>query len=530
MAVCRFIDLEFTRSFTEQQLDGHSFDAIIDFCSLPVNADITTVAGYFEELLVPGGVLILSETNRSAWEYNEPGIKWYSFVFGEAASMRTFPLSTVIESLSRQGFQFLTLTSDDPFHFIVECQKPIMATSGILYNDLESFTFEYHEGQEDDLQWSFSGLDPMQELDIWIVATEGKDGDAAVGLLRGIRREMLKWTIRLVIYPSSFTYDERTKILQSLPDHMAKELEIIVDANSNLLVSRIVPIPAPNDHDCNIIPPSALDVPEHHAAVHVLASHSAEIFVVIFGQVVTSQSELPAGSFVTGISHELGEYLIMDAAGLCLVPAQLMGRIQSVLNQLAGFMIAVLALSLSVVRRPGRLSSMRILLTHCDSLIGLGIRQFFDSQNVAITEIPEDEDFLQILQHGLGATDLVISGYVEPGRAQVLRKLLRRGRLFSWKDEDDGILGILHRNPCVLGDSISECLKIIKELTNDLIVNVPHPASPPNMLPITKSARSLFDSTKTYLLLGGIGSLGAHIALWMYEVRIPSDGLINLFN
>ena len=49
----------------------------------------------------------------------------------------------------------------------------------------------------------------------------------------------------------------------------------------------------------------------------------------------------------------------------------------------------------------------------------------------------------------------------------------------------------------------------------------PIPCVPPeDHLPMNIHVQSkLFDDTKAYLLVGGIGSLGIHIALWMCQVR-----------
>ncbi len=88
-------------------------------------------------------------------------------------------------------------------------------------------------------------------------------------------------------------------------------------------------------------------------------------------------------------------------------------------------------------------------------------------------------------------------------------------RLFSLNE----IGGLLQTDPWCIGDALRLAIPKTKSVDlsstksnkmNDLIQNSG----------IGVKRAYLFDSQKSYLLIGGIGSLGLHIALWMYQVRL----------
>ena len=59
--------------------------------------------------------------------------------------------------------------------------------------------FSYSRGWEMRLRDQLAVLDVAEALSIWIVATNGPDGDAARGLCRTLAKELLAWKIHCVI-------------------------------------------------------------------------------------------------------------------------------------------------------------------------------------------------------------------------------------------------------------------------------------------------------------------------------------------
>ena len=59
--------------------------------------------------------------------------------------------------------------------------------------------FSYSRGWEIRLWDQLMVLDVAEALSIWIMATNGPDGDAARGLCRTLTKELLAWKIHLVI-------------------------------------------------------------------------------------------------------------------------------------------------------------------------------------------------------------------------------------------------------------------------------------------------------------------------------------------
>ena len=120
----------------------------------------------------------------------------------------------------------------------------------------------------------------------------------------------------------------------------------------------------------------------------------------------------------------------------------------------------------------------------------------------------------------LNKPDFILSGSLEKKDATVLRSLLSssRGRILLWNDAEEGLTGIIANEPWVVGDALRASLKYHNTRATPSIPII----RPSQLLPSESSnaslSVSLFDAQKSYVLIGGIGSLGLYMALWMYKV------------
>lgn len=201
-------------------------------------------------LLLSGGTFIIAKKNLEAWESMALGTAWYNTAFGSPSSSETYPLASYLVSLSKFAVLCIHNSEDaDPFHFCINAQKKAWSNQespeDALVDPVDSFIYGYTFGNELDLQWEFPGLNSTQSLDIWITSTEGRDGNAAQGLVRAMRREYVSWTIRLVIFPESCDEDMRQEFLEHLPLELRHEQDILVSPKDPnvLLVPRIPPVP-----------------------------------------------------------------------------------------------------------------------------------------------------------------------------------------------------------------------------------------------------------------------------------------------
>lgn len=86
--------------------------------------------------------------------------------------------------------------------------------------------------------------------------------------------------------------------------------------------------------------------------------------------------------------------------------------------------------------------------------------------------------------------------------------------MFPWNHPNSGIAHILETNSCSVGDALRVALRYQPGASSTLCPPLDLIASAiPDSVPL---ATTLYSPTKSYLLLGGICSLGLQLAHWMY--------------
>ncbi|KAF4610126.1 hypothetical protein D9613_010407 [Agrocybe pediades] len=511
--------------------EGQLFDIVLLFNV--ANSQITpqVIAKAADTLLVSGGSLIVAERNLDAWNEYSLGTVWYDTVFGSQAS-ETHALSAYQNAMSKFSQLRVHKSEDaDPFHFCIEAQKARWTADAEpeapVYDPEESFAYHYSFGNEMDLQWELSGLNTSQHIDIWIMATEGRDGGAAKGIARAMRREYVSWTIRLVIFPESFDEEAREEYLEKLPVELRHEQDIVVSAESSdvLLVPRVVPVQplsleTRKDESESW---SDEDLPAHHALVKVISYSKQGLVSGILAVVVDEKSTtLKQDELVVGlVTGTVEEFMIVDSAALTVAPPELADHAHIVPVMAPGFASAILASGLGAFSRLHRMKDARILLTHADSAVGLSVLKLASKSGLKVEHLSQDASLHDLAERQGEQFDIVISGYTDRSYVQVLRLLLDsdRGHLFLWNDERDGLAGILKRDPYSVGDALAYALNVMREDINtiDIPERLYASTEPVSIASSSTLRRSSYDSDKTYVILGGIGTIGVHLALFMYQ-------------
>ncbi|KAF8154856.1 hypothetical protein B0H34DRAFT_540683 [Crassisporium funariophilum] len=511
------------------------FDVVLLFNTVDGVVDPETILSSVQPLLVPGGTLILTERNREAWDQDSLGTMWYNAVFGTPSPSETYTLSSYMEMCKR--FEMSTLhvqySEDiDPFHFTMEVQKKAWSSQtnppSTLFDPADAFVYEYVQGGEIDLQWELSGLNVLQNLDIWITATEGRDGGAAYGLVRAMRREYSSWTIRLVIFPASYDEDMRQDLLQKVPMELRMERDLVVssDRPNTFLVPRLVPIPSPSFafNAENALQDTKNLPPDHVVLLPLSVSNQAEVTGFVASVVVGNQTGFAEGSIVVGLTNmTIEKSMVVDVASIAPLPKTFVAEAPIIAALIPGFAAAVIAPGLSTFSRPCRLRSLRILLTHADTAIGTTIQTVLSRRSARFTEATQNISLYQLTKLQNEPYDLIISGYTDHSYTQVLNTLLKPigGKLFSWADKMAGLAARLHVDPCSVGDALRYAMEVME--THLASVRLPTSMLPSPMCHLqhqeknSGTPRALFDTRKTYLILGGIGTIGAHLALFMYQ-------------
>ncbi|KAG2004326.1 CurK protein, variant 2 [Coprinopsis cinerea AmutBmut pab1-1] len=405
-------------------------------------------------------------------------------------------------------------------------QKPCEA----LYKPESSFTFSYRYGEEADLQWELSGLNIFQTLDVWIITKEGRDGGAARGLVGALRKECSSWTIRLVQYPENFDEEARLKALSTIPIWMQDETDFWISENGDISVPRITPIsfkPNGKGPDRGIRKEDKDLLPLDHIGVRLEASSKQGQVVGFVGQVTDANwTTFNVGSFVVGILNEKPkENIVIDVDDVHHLPECLHSSIQIVPHLVPGFISALLAPGISAFCRGNRLVRQRILLTHSGSLASHAIIEVYRQLHLAVSTVPNDASLLELANIKGAPFDLIITEYEDKPHQQVLRSLLQKnGRLYNWTQE---LQDTLTKDPSLINDALQHVFSLMEDRIGD--IDLPHglldhtispvhhsiPASDELVREQPRSAK--FDSMKSYILLGGVGTLGAHLALFMYQ-------------
>ncbi|KIJ27676.1 hypothetical protein M422DRAFT_784789 [Sphaerobolus stellatus SS14] len=398
-----------------------------------------------------------------------------------------------------------------------------------LWSFADPFVYEYIRGEESQLQWEFSGLNVLQELEIWITATTGPDASAAFGLVRSLRRENKSWTIRLIEFPDFYSEDQRESSLEALPPCLQDELDIVISKSGAIQVPRIVPLPPIPASSCQIQGLTSEQLLQNHALVDIHSFSIQGSMLGFLGSIRAASTPLfNIGTMVAGLmgKEKLSAGPVdMDALTLC--PVSLLSSLpqEAIPAVLPGLVTAILAPGIGIFNSVSHQPHYRILLTHADSLMGQSIQGVYAHTGITVHTVSQKATILQLAHDYEDSYDLILSGYIDLNFIQILKRRLspRRGKLYLWNDHDTGLLNDLITEPW----SLTEAYKLLQSMTKlgkqapslddalretekvqekmPEISNVPRPLS------------AQFDEQKWYILLGGIGTIGIHIALLMYE-------------
>ncbi|KAJ7223452.1 hypothetical protein GGX14DRAFT_540253 [Mycena pura] len=113
----------------------------------------------------------------------------------------------VFQPLQSSDSADLSLTLDFPFL----AQKPL-SSAAPASDDLRHL-YPYTFGQEKNLQQQLKEIDASVSTTVYLLAMEGRDADAALGLCAVLKREIPSWDIRLAIFESCVDFSNPTPLL-----------------------------------------------------------------------------------------------------------------------------------------------------------------------------------------------------------------------------------------------------------------------------------------------------------------------------
>lgn len=412
--------------------------------------------------------------------------------------------------------------------------------------------FDFVRGQEMRLRDELAALDLSESSSIWIIATDGQDGEAARGLTRTLAKEFTAWKIHLAIFDVLWSQASRVAAITKLQENSFAEGEVKIDVNGAVHVPRVVPLPSP-------VLEAAFDSEKTWMSVdgkivHTTLPPLGSFDVVVEVKHWSSLDSSPPKAFMGTISNKGTSDFSEDDWVMGLTDGPVCNRLVALSGSLVscraqdarlladcpGLVVAVLAIGPGTLKRSGRLAALQhVLVTDVHTPMGqaaarmmvcLGLDVFCIGQGVAddlanALQIPIGRISVESNAHWVARQrclyDLVLSGARGKADVQVVSRLTtQRGILYLWNNENQGLAETLKRDPWYIAHALEVAVQSVSAGYEARSTSV----SIADAVPVPKGTlvsdqSPLFDPHKAYLLIGGIGGMGIQIAQWMYEVR-----------
>jgi len=514
---------DLSRPPQEQGLDTYSFDIVAGLHVLHAVPDITEVLSSLRTLLVPGGSLLVVELDGTRWE-KVSGALWHDTIFGSFAEWfgstdgRNHPSLSPGqwgEAAGIIGFEDYqsSVEADDGIEFLFTAKVP--QTYPVTQSTSSEPTFlSYTFGEEMALKQEILTLDATNPLELWILAKDGIDGDSITGLTSSLANEYANWEAHAAIFPPHFDHDRQKGAVLAHRNYLKKHTVVRFDGSEMPHIPKIFygtspkRVEVPPDHDL----PAPLQ--QGYVSISTLSRSSSPLSYHGFvGSVFQSRSPhfLP-GDLVVGVAKEGGTNRITCSAG-CTVPISEGTNINVVADHLLALVIA------SIILGPERgldasknAPPLNIVLANDDDL-----------SNDLFTLLSLVPNLAVVSRHGApldSQFDVIVSSLEESETHPEFA--CWGGDLFLW---DMTLSNLFNKSPWRVGYFVRMALKLLgstmADLNQSLSCSIHRGASLPRVSESPQST-ALFDSEKSYVLIGGCGDLGVHLALWMYLVSIPA--------
>jgi Methyltransferase domain len=517
-----------------QGLIPGSFDMVVGLHVLHATQEISSTLSFVRQLLVGGGSLLVIELDKSAWRDLAPTCLFHDFVFGSFPEWFDFRdgrdhCSLMPEdwgsSLRSSGYEAVQMSTGGGAEFLFTARKPPFDCLGSPLLDYPSPVFlTYKYGLEMELQREISQLDVNQHLFLWLLASDGVDGAAGMGLAQSLILEFSTWDIHVAIFEGIHDTTDRIDLVLRYQEYLDCDTAIRFSKDRLPHVFKVVPSPPPISNranwpntSLNIVHQQFPPLQEYQVAVDVSAwsdvFSSWRGFVGYINQ--TNDEGFSTGDLILGVVADvpMSNRIVCHSGQLTLIPPGM--TTAGIADYVLAMAIIAITLGPSRISRTGpRRPQIRILLAARDEL-AQKMHSFLNLlQPLAHVEIDcptFDTQFDWI----------VVDSNTALRRPEVA---FWRGNVLVW---DKVMREMFRTDPCSLGYSLQSVLELAAPLLSNLSSEsrMLHPQdqvlSPSEILAPTENL--MFDRNKAYILLGGVSDLGIYIALWMYEVSETVD-------
>ncbi|KAK7044317.1 polyketide synthase [Favolaschia claudopus] len=480
-----------------------TYDIIIvapKMLSLEPNLVVDKVLDSLDCLLVPGGFMIVQ-----AEAMDNVASKWPASLL--KARFREIHQSRTSTFLAQKSSISLL---------------PAQSTSSIEGHPLP-IIFSFEQPRALDLQHNILAAMSSGDTDIWIEATlDTFDGAAAVGFARCLMQELVAIKIHLVLFNASWQSHDRSCIIQELSFMpLPLETELMIDQLGVVMVPRFCsyPLCAPdilNDRKYWVVQSAShvvqLPLPSpdsSHLLVQICSlSEPQGGLQGIIGTVVNSLSlEWPAGTRIVAVVQSPdSNFVLVHEGQVSVVPED---ADESQYAHLA-LVLIMATLGLRLHSKPSNiLKNIQAVILHTGKFAAsvAHVIECLGVKTILISPV------LPLALPQLTPGDVIIGGSPIDFAATVTQR--NCVSMFNWDHPNQGALSSIAQNPWLVGVTIERYLH--QALTSISIDT--DSLSTEDLLPeifnVTQSLTLADD--KFYLILGGIGSLGLQIAIWMYQ-------------
>jgi len=518
----------------EQGLSPCSFDIVVGLHVIHAAPEVESVLESLHQVLIPGGSLLVVELDGSDWKHT-PGSLWTDMVFGGFSEWFGYTDGRNHPSISPGGWERLVgsvgfvdfqpsteIGGGWEFLFIAQKSPAEESSFGVTIPDHRFLTYTF--GKEMELQEQIKSFGFNRDISLWILVTDGIDGDAAQGLIKSLSRECTNWGVHLGIFDSETDESCRVDWILTYRDCLAYDTIVHFGKDGMARVPRVLPSVPPSRS--NKFDPGNSDW--RSASFGLVQSHlpslgDQQILVNIryWSESVSSyrgfsgtiaQSKyftFKPGQRVVGLARhqEVSNRVICSAGSVMALDTD---DEADVFTEYA-LTSAIATLVLGPARTAGgtpEMPPLKVLLADGDAVtskLGRFCSTIPSLIQTRTSVVDDDERF-----------DLVLTSSKElAGRPEIG---LWRGPIFVW---DDVLCQMTSRDSWVLGHLVKTSLRLAKV---DRSISESPVISPRTLsrfmipLPLDQKKTPLFSPSKAYLLVGGMSDLGVHFALWMHQV------------
>ncbi|KAJ6464059.1 hypothetical protein C8R45DRAFT_1175371 [Mycena sanguinolenta] len=511
-----------------QGMSLSTFDIIIalDIPS-PCPHDLSKFMENMSRLLQPGGYFVvgpvLGEGGRRHSEIErQDGVEHFESSWQRKALQANFSRVELHPDGHADG---------GPNSFVLEAQKPSWPALPWHSSAADTpFFVEFSLDQILQYQQIIRECDDNKKPSFWIIATSGKDDAVALGFSRSLRREMQFTKIFLVLFDPTWLPKTRLSIIGDLATNPDVEVETLIDKSGYACVPRLVHCTSQSgvpDFDLDrywqissgvILAEAAPAVPDGHVLVRV--THLSSVIGGLqgfAGRIENSRSVLWSREDVVGVvnSDRISNHFLVHE-----------GQIVAAADDTSRYSHAAVAVPLTIlatalgaesVRTPVRLCGRKFLVTNADEPVGRWLTAILSG----LGAIPETftAEPTEIPLETIRRSHFIFSGYSSPEDIQVIQSSMNPDALAVWWNGST-VAPEIRRNPWIVADALGALKLVDMQPPGGFELTSRSPEEHLAQHPRPHVRMSLFNSQKSYLLIGGIGSLGLGIAWWMYRVGI----------